>query len=87
MAWRKVGDLTPAFELQPIPSEFLVYEGTASNPPEIIRIALENGQIVIQWTGSTLEATPDFINWSNVSQNPSNPYTETPAGKRFFRSK
>jgi hypothetical protein len=87
IAWRKVGDLTPADQLQPIPAGFLEYEGLATPAPEITRIALENGQIVIQWKGSALEATPDFRNWAGVSTNPLVPYTETPNGFRFFRSR
>jgi hypothetical protein len=90
VAWRQVGDPTPAADLLPIPGEFLFFEGLPGGgtvPPEIIRIALESGQVVIEWAGTTLEATRDFVSWMAVSQNPAIPFTETPAGSRFFRSK
>jgi hypothetical protein len=54
IAWRKVGDLTPAEELQPIPSRFLSYyaplEDSGGVPP-VITIAFQNGQAVLTWAG------------------------------------
>lgn len=60
---------------------------TAAVQPEIKKIALQNGQVVIEFTG-TLQSAPEITGpWSDVP-NASSPYMITPTGKRqFFRAR
>jgi len=91
IAWRKVGDTTAADQLTPIPSRFLSYYGpvvstSTGTDPTITRIALDAGQIVIDWTGSTLESSADLKGWA-TEQGAAQPYKTTPVGRKFFRAK
>jgi hypothetical protein len=89
VAWRKVGDATPADQLTPIPSQFLSYYGPAQIPlaePEITKIALQNGKVVLEWTGTTLESSDDLKTWGNET-GATSPFSVTPVNKRFYRVK
>jgi hypothetical protein len=89
IAWRKYGDFTPADQLQPIPSRFLSYYGPVAvtgEDPAISRIALQGAQVVIEWTGSTLESSGDLRTWT-AEASASKPYITTPVGSKFYRAK
>ena len=91
IAWRKVGDTTPADQLTPIASKFLSYYGpaaalTTGTDPTIPRITLDAGQVVIDWTGSSLESSPDLKTWTTEA-GAAQPFKTTAQGRKFFRAK
>jgi hypothetical protein len=89
LAWRKVGDPTPAADLQPIPGRFLSYYGpapTTGPEPKITSISLQAGSVVIEWTGLTLQSSDDLRTWVD-EVGASNPFRVTPTVRRFYRSK
>jgi hypothetical protein len=91
IAWRKVGDTTPADQLTPIPSKFLSYYGpataaSAGPEPAIAGITLDAGQIVIDWTGSALESSSDLKTWA-AEAGAARPFKTAPQGYKFFRAK
>jgi len=87
IAWRRVGDTTPADQLQPIPGRLLSYygPGTTSALPEITRIAVQAGKVNLEWKG-TLQSSDDLITWRDETGLAS-PQLITPAGKKFYRAK
>ena len=88
VAWRKVGDQTPADQLQPIPGKFLSYYGPVPAPSvqPTIKVGLESGQVVIRWTGTGLQSSDDLRSWKDEI-GAANPLAVTPLGKKFYRSK
>jgi hypothetical protein len=90
IAWRKVGDPTPAAELPPIPGRFLSYYGPVASTPgpeaTISRIAVDAGRVVIDWTGSTLESSVNLSDWT-AEAGAAQPYSVTPQGHRFYRAR
>lgn len=89
VAWRKVGDTTPADQLTPIPSRFLSYFGAPPAPadePAILRSALENSQFVIEWKGGILQSSPDLVTFTDETTATS-PLRVAPSGNRFYRVK
>ncbi|MCI0536809.1 MAG: PA14 domain-containing protein [Verrucomicrobiales bacterium] len=89
VAWRKVGDTTPADQLQPIPIKFLSFYGpTAVNgvEPRITRIAFENGTVTIAWTGMLLQSSTDLKTWTD-EMGLTSPTSVVPQGIRFYRVK
>ena len=89
VAWRKVGDTTPADQLQPIPSKFLSFYGPAAVngvAPKITRIAFENGKVTIEWTGTFLQSSTDLKTWTDEPGLKS-PISVTPQGMKFYRVK
>ena len=89
VAWRKVGDTTPADQLQPIPSKFLSYYGPVAvdgAQPRITRIALENGNVTIAWTGTVLQSSSDLKTWTDETGLTS-PTSVSPQGIKFYRVK
>lgn len=89
VAWRKVGDLTPADQLTPIPSKFLSYYGPGAAPqedPKITRITLQAGKVVLEWTGNTLQSSDDLKTWKDEPA-ASSPLSVTPVQSKFYRVK
>ncbi len=87
LAWRAEDDFTPAADLTPIPSELLSYYGPGSSggtAARIQRIVLQSGNVVIEWTGGTLESSGDLGSWAPVAGAVS-PLTVTPSGRRYYR--
>jgi PA14 domain len=89
VAWRKVGDATPADQLTPIPSRFLSYYGAPPAPgeePTIIRSGLEGGQFVIEWKGGILQSSTDLAAFTDET-GATSPLRVTPNANRFYRVK
>jgi hypothetical protein len=90
VAWRRVGDTTPADQLQPIPSQFLSYYGPGAALPEpgqITRIVLQGGKVILEWTGGTaLQSSDDLVSWKDET-GATSPLSITPAQKKFYRIK
>ena len=84
LAWRSESDITPADALTPIPPEFLSYYGPGGTAGRILKIALQSGKVVVEWTGGTLESSPDLKGWTPVPGAVS-PLSVTPAGRQFYR--
>ena len=59
--------------------DYLLFYKVSTTPPQITSIKQNaNGSITIEWTGGgTLQASPDFVNWQDVTGAKS-PYTFTP---------
>ena len=88
VAWRRVGDPTPADQLQPIPSRLLSYYGPGGGGsvlPEITRIAFQAGRINLEWKG-TLQSSDNLTTWTDETTLTS-PQLITPTGKKFYRAK
>jgi hypothetical protein len=86
LAWRLVGDITPAGDLQPIDSRFLSYYGP-SDEAAIAGITIGGGGVVIDWTGGVLESSEDLVTWT-AEPAAAHPFVvSTPAGHRFYRAK
>jgi hypothetical protein len=90
LAWRKVGDVTPADQLQPIPSQFWSYWGPgAASPvvePKITKVSFEGGKVVITWTGAGLQSSTDLKTWTDEA-GAASPFSVTPTGRKFYRAK
>jgi hypothetical protein len=90
VAWRKVGDTTPADQLLPIPSKFLSYYGptTSVNGGSLFtKFALQAGKVVLEWTGGgTLQSSDDLKTWKDETGTAS-PVSVTPSGAKFYRVK
>jgi hypothetical protein len=89
VAWRKVGDVTPAEELQPIPGRFLSYYGPSAaviGRPTITRISLQGNQAIIEWSGNILESSTDLRTWVEEA-GAAHPATVAAQGNRFYRAK
>jgi hypothetical protein len=89
VAWRRVGDTTPADQLTPIPSKFLSYYGPGSvsaSEPKITRISLQAGKVILEWTGAVLQSSDDLKTWKDETGVVS-PLTITPALRKFYRVK
>lgn len=90
VAWRRAGDFTPADQLPTIPSRFLSYYGPTAAPPEeptITRIALQGGNVVVEWTGSSLESSSDLKTWSEEA-GAAKPFSTAPnQAARFYRAR
>jgi hypothetical protein len=86
VAWRKVGDATPADQLQPIPSRFFSYYGPDSTPPveSSLTVKFQAGSVSVEWTGGTLQSSDDLRTWKDETAAVS-PYTVTPVGTKFYR--
>jgi hypothetical protein len=84
VAWRLVGDTTPAANLSPLPTQVLEYYGL----PRILRISLnEVGEAVIDFSGTGLEYTQDFQTWTDLPGVTSPYVTDATSGTYFYRSK
>ncbi|HTG44077.1 MAG TPA: hypothetical protein VK633_06050, partial [Verrucomicrobiae bacterium] len=89
IAWRKVGDATPADQLLPIPGRLLSYYGPVTSIkelPKITQIALANGKVELAWTGTVLQSSADLKTWADET-GLSSPISVTPQGRKFFRVK
>lgn len=89
VAWRKVGDATPADQLQPIDSKFLSYHGPTAvviAPPSIGGITRQNNTVTIEWTGRTLQSSADLVTWADES-GAARPFSTPAEGRKFFRAK
>lgn len=88
LAWRNFNDFTFAEELTPIPTEFLSFYGpspVSDEPGEITRIALEGGQVILEWTGGTsLQSSSDLTTWTDEA-GATSPLSVTPTGAKFYR--
>ena len=85
VAWRLVGDPTPAADLQPIPSQFLSYYGPGTGGPGgITQISYVGGKVIIGWTGGVLHSSADLKTWSAVPGAVS-PLAVTPGQATFYR--
>lgn len=88
VAWRNFTDFTFAEELKPIPTEFLSFYAPppASEEPGVItRIALEGGQVILEWTGGTsLQSSDDLTTWTDEAAAVS-PLSITPTNAKFYR--
>ena len=85
VAWRLVGDFTPAAELLPIPSEAFCYYGPA-NLPKITKVSLEAGKVIIEWSGAGLQSSIDLKTWKD-EVGATSPFSVTPVGHKFYRAK
>ncbi len=88
VAWRKVGDATPADQLKPIPSQFLSYYAPANPPeePKILGIALQAGKVAITWSGKGLQSSVDLVTWKDEA-GAASPFSVSADGNKFFRAK
>jgi hypothetical protein len=90
VAWRKVGDTTPADQLKPIPSKFLSYYGPgAAQTPEvkITKVAIQLGRLTLEWTGGgTLQSSDDLVTWKDEA-GATSPFSATPGLRKFYRVK
>lgn len=89
VAWRKVGNATPADQLQPIPSKFLSYYGPSAAPqiePKITKVSFQGGKVVVEWTGAALQSSDDLKTWKDEA-GAASPFSVTPAGTKFYRAK
>lgn len=89
VAWRKVGDPTPADQLQPIASKFLSYFGPTAVvivDPGPMLISLENNRVIIEWTGRTLQSSNDLVTW-NDETGAAHPFSAPADGRKFFRAR
>ena len=89
VAWRKVGDVTPADQLKPIPSNLLSYYGPGAAPvalPKITKISVQAGKVVLEWTGTTLQSSDDLKTWKDEA-GAASPLSVTPAQQKFYRVK
>jgi len=84
VAWRRVGDPTPASELPTIPSQFLSYYGP--KPARINSITLGEEKVLIEWIGSALETSDDLQSWSEV-KGAASPLAVVPKGHSFYRAR
>ena len=85
VAWRLVGDLTPAAELLPSPSELFSYYGPPSLP-KITKVSLEGGKVIIEWSGAALQSSGDLKIWKD-ELGATSPFSTTPSGHKFYRAK
>ena len=85
VAWRLVGDPTPAAELLPIPSEFFCYYGPA-DLPKVTKVSFEGGKVIIEWSGAGLQSSQDFKTWKD-EVGAASPFSVTPVGHAFYRAK
>lgn len=90
VAWRLVGDTTPAAELTPIPSCRLSYAAGlgCGKLPQVDSIQVEGGNVVIQWSGAALQTSTDLVNWIDIDA-AANPYSAPVGGETqvFFRTR
>ncbi len=89
VAWRILGDPTPAEELLPIESKFLSYYGPGALPvePTIGKVSLQNGRLTIEWTGGGLQSSIDLKTWKD-EVGAANPYSVAVDGPgQFFRAR
>lgn len=86
LAWRKVGDETPADQLLPIPSNFFSYYGpqTVVTRPTI-SLARDGAKLRLEWTQG-LQSSDDLKSWTDETTAVS-PLSVTPAAHKFYRSK
>lgn len=85
VAWRRVGDPTPAAELQPISGNVLSYFGpSTTGPAPTISIARNGTSVVVTWTGGTLETSPNLRTWAPQTGAVS-PLVIAPAGSTYYR--
>lgn len=84
VAWRKVGDATPADQLQPIPSRFLSYFGPPAAAQAELKISYDGTQVTVRWTGPVLQSSDDLVTWRD-EVGAANPLLVTPVGKKFYR--
>ena len=84
VAWRLVGDLTGASELQPLSGDVLSYYG----PVSPIHIAPQpDGKLLLEWSGKILESSDDLSVWTQETTLV-NPASITAAGAhRFYRTR
>ncbi len=87
VAWRKVGDATPADQLLPIPAKFLSYygQGILASEPKIVRSGLQNGRYFVEWSGGRLQSSTDLRLWKDESGVTSPASVAVEAPYRFFR--
>ena len=83
LAWRLVGDPTSASDLQPISGQLLSYYGAAAR---LSTIALKDGKVIVEWTGSKLESSDDLVTWTEEA-GAVTPFILTPLVKKFYRAK
>jgi hypothetical protein len=89
VAWRKVGDATPADQLKPIASKFLSYYGPGAAlhvEPKITKISFAGGKVSIEWTGAGLQSSDDLKSWKDEA-GAASPFSVTPTGAKFYRAK
>lgn len=90
VAWRKLGDATPADQLQPIPSKFFSYYGPGVAPvsgqPKFTKFGLQLGKLFLEWTGGTLQSSDDLKTWKDETGTVS-PLSVTLAQAKFYRVK
>ncbi|MBI1840743.1 MAG: Ig-like domain-containing protein [Verrucomicrobia bacterium] len=84
VAWRLVGDATPAAELQPISGDVLSYYG----PTAAIQISAQpDGKLLLEWGGKILESSDDLLAWTEETGLTS-PATFAAADKhKFYRTR
>lgn len=84
VAWRIVGDSTPAAELTPIAGTLLSYYGAGGAPAPAIGIERSGASLVITWSGGTLESSLNLRTWTPQPAAIS-PLTLTPSQPTFYR--
>ena len=89
VAWRKVGDATPADQLQPISGKFLSYYGPGAAsvaPPKITKFSFLAGKVILEWTGTLLQSSDDLVTWKDET-GATSPLSISPGAKKFYRVK